>query len=164
MHVTGKFRKERDVPMQPDAKATLEEQLDDERRLWTQNPQRLREVLAEGCGRAKIPTLSPHALRHTFGTPAGADSGRTQGRGERGPDATARPAAAGVNAWAHASNVQDSRSHTTTILTYRNTVFRLNYVIVVRLHKNEQAKRPVRRGPPRPARDISGAGRTGRLC
>jgi integrase len=60
--------KERDVPMQPDAKAALEEQLDDEERLWTQNPQRRREVLAEGCARARIPMLSPHALRHTFGT------------------------------------------------------------------------------------------------
>jgi len=68
VHVTGKFRKERDVPMQPDARAALEEQLDEEGRLWTQNPQRLREVLAEGCARARIPTLSPHALRHTFGT------------------------------------------------------------------------------------------------
>lgn len=56
------------MPMQPDARAALEEQLDDEGRLWTQNPQRLREVLAEGCARARIPTLSPHALRHTFGT------------------------------------------------------------------------------------------------
>lgn len=54
--------------MQPDAKAALEEQLDEEGRLWTQNPQRLREVLAEGCARAGIPTLSPHVLRHTFGT------------------------------------------------------------------------------------------------
>jgi integrase len=46
----------------------LEEQLDEESRLWTQNPQRLREVLAEGCARAKIPTVTPHVLRHTFGT------------------------------------------------------------------------------------------------
>lgn len=30
VHVTGKFRKERDVPMQPDARAALEEQLDEE--------------------------------------------------------------------------------------------------------------------------------------
>ena len=33
--------------------------------MWKQNPQRLREVLAEG---AKIPMITPHALRHTFGT------------------------------------------------------------------------------------------------
>jgi integrase len=54
--------------MQPDARAALEEQLGEEGRLWTQNPQRIREVLAEGCVRARIPTLSPHELRHTFGT------------------------------------------------------------------------------------------------
>ena len=68
VHVIGKFRKERDVPMQPDARAALEEQLDEEGKLWTQNPQRLREVLAEGTTRAKMPPLTPHALRHTFGT------------------------------------------------------------------------------------------------
>ena len=43
MHVTDKFRKERDVPMQPDARSALEEQLKEESKLWTQNPQRLRE-------------------------------------------------------------------------------------------------------------------------
>jgi integrase len=68
VHVIGKFRKERDVPMQPDARAALEEQLEDERKLWKQNPQRLREVLAEGSTRAKIPSITPHVLRHTFGT------------------------------------------------------------------------------------------------
>lgn len=54
--------------MQPDARAALEEQLDAEDKLWTHNPQRLREVLAEGSARAKIPHLTPHVLRHTFGT------------------------------------------------------------------------------------------------
>jgi site-specific recombinase XerD len=39
-----------------------------ERRLRKQNPQRLREVLAEGAEHARIPTLSPHALRRTFTT------------------------------------------------------------------------------------------------
>jgi excisionase family DNA binding protein len=68
VHVIGKFRKERDVPMQPDARAALEEQLEEEGKLWTQNPQRLREVLAEGCTRARIPAIGPHVLRHTFGT------------------------------------------------------------------------------------------------
>jgi integrase len=48
VHVIGKFRKERDVPMQPDARAALEEQLQEDGKLWRQNPQRLREVLAEG--------------------------------------------------------------------------------------------------------------------
>jgi len=68
VHVIGKFRKERDVPMQPDARAALEEQLQEDGKLWRQNPQRLREVLAEGSARAKIPSLTPHVLRHTFGT------------------------------------------------------------------------------------------------
>jgi len=68
VHVLGKFRKERDIPMQPDAAAALKEQLEAERRLWTQNPQRLREVVAQGAARAHIPHLSPHTLRHTFGT------------------------------------------------------------------------------------------------
>jgi excisionase family DNA binding protein len=68
VHVIGKFRKERDVPMQPDASAALKEQLEEEDKLWKQNPQRLREVLAEGAVRAKIPAITPHALRHTFGT------------------------------------------------------------------------------------------------
>jgi integrase len=68
VHVIGKFRKERDVPMQPDARAALEEQLEVDGKLWKQNPQRLREVLAEGAARAKIPSLTPHVLRHTFGT------------------------------------------------------------------------------------------------
>lgn len=68
VHVIGKFRKERDVPMQPDASSALKEQLEAEDKLWKQNPQRLREVLAEGAERAKISTITPHALRHTFGT------------------------------------------------------------------------------------------------
>ncbi len=68
VHVIGKFRKERDVPMQPDALAALDEQLEADGKLWTQNPQRLREVLSEGAVRVKIPSITPHALRHTFGT------------------------------------------------------------------------------------------------
>src|SRR6266478_2574806 len=60
VHVIGKFRKERDVPMQPDANEALKEQLEEEGKLWKQNPQRLREVLAEGSARAKIPSLTPH--------------------------------------------------------------------------------------------------------
>ena len=54
--------------MQPDARAALEEQLEADGKLWTQNPQRLREVLAEGAVRANISSITPHALRHTFGT------------------------------------------------------------------------------------------------
>ena len=68
VHVLGKFAKERDVPMQPDAKAALKEQLDAEGKLWTQNQQRLREGLAEGAVRAYVMHLTPHTLRHTFGT------------------------------------------------------------------------------------------------
>src|SRR3989454_7341631 len=68
VHVIGKFRKERDIPMQPDAQAALVEQIETEGRLWKQNPQRLREVLAQGAERATIPRITPHALRHTFGT------------------------------------------------------------------------------------------------
>ncbi len=68
VHAIGRFRKERDVPIQPDARAALEEQLEEEDKHWKQNPQRLREVLAEGAVRAKIPTITPHALRHTFAT------------------------------------------------------------------------------------------------
>jgi integrase/recombinase XerD len=68
VHVLGKFSKERDVPMQPDAKAAIEEQLDAEGKLWTQNQQRLREVLAAGAVRAHVTHLTPHTLRHTFGT------------------------------------------------------------------------------------------------
>lgn len=68
VHVIGKFRKERDIPMQPDAQLALTEQLEAEERLWTQNPQRLREVLTQGAARAGIPRITPHALRHTFGT------------------------------------------------------------------------------------------------
>jgi integrase/recombinase XerC len=68
VHVIGKFRNERDVPMQPDARTALEEQLDEDGKLWTQNPQRLRDVMAKGSARAKIPSLTPHSLRHTFGT------------------------------------------------------------------------------------------------
>jgi len=68
VHVLGKFRKERDVPMQPDAHAALVEQLKEDGKLWRQNPQRLREVLADGSARAKVPHVTPHVLRHTFGT------------------------------------------------------------------------------------------------
>jgi integrase len=55
VYAVGTFAKERDVPMQPDAKAALKQQLDAEGKLRTQNQQRLREVLAEG---AKPPATS----------------------------------------------------------------------------------------------------------
>jgi len=70
VHVIGKFRKERDVPMQPDASAALKEQLEEEDKLWKQNPQRLREVLAEGAAAREDPAdhasrAAPHVL-HTM--------------------------------------------------------------------------------------------------
>jgi integrase len=69
--VTGKFGKSREVPIPAELVTVIEEQLQADGRLWTQNPQRLREVIAQACrarkGRAAIAHLSPHALRHTFG-------------------------------------------------------------------------------------------------
>jgi site-specific recombinase XerC len=70
VHVIGKFRKERDVPMQPDARAALEEQLEEDGKLWRQNPQRLREVVAEGSARAKMPAATSTSCRRSSGTPA----------------------------------------------------------------------------------------------
>jgi integrase len=73
--VTGKFRKVREVPLTAAATKLLKDQLKADKALWTQNPQRLREVLATAAKRAKLTdpetgdlmTLSPHDLRHTFG-------------------------------------------------------------------------------------------------
>jgi integrase len=88
LKVTGKFRKKRVVPLQLLIVSVIEEQLETEGCLWRQNPQRLREVLAEACrerpavmgrisrrgrmiaaraGRVKLELISPHTLRHTFG-------------------------------------------------------------------------------------------------
>jgi integrase len=55
------------VPLTLAARKVLDEQLAADGKLWTQNPQRLREVLAEGAERADIHHVSPHDLRHTFG-------------------------------------------------------------------------------------------------
>jgi integrase len=68
VHVLGKFKKARWIPMQPDALAALQEQLALEGKLWNQHPQRLREVIAKGAEQAGIPHLTPHTLRHTYGT------------------------------------------------------------------------------------------------
>lgn len=68
LRVFGKLGRERAIPMQPDAQAALREQIHAEGCLWKQNPQRLREVLAEGAQRAGIAHLTPHALRRTFAT------------------------------------------------------------------------------------------------
>lgn len=65
--VTGKFSKVRQVPLPAELVPLLQRQLDDEGRLWTQDPSRLREVLRKGAKRAGIDHLGPHTLRHTFG-------------------------------------------------------------------------------------------------
>lgn len=88
VRVTGKFGKVRDVPIPTALVPVIEAQLQADGQLWKQNPQRLREVLAEACAgrsavdartsrrgkivesrlaRPALPHLSPHALRHTFG-------------------------------------------------------------------------------------------------
>ena len=88
VRVTGKFGKTREVPLPSELVPVIEEQLKADGVLWRQNPQRLREVLAEACrerkavqrrvsrrgkviaatsARAALPHLSPHDLRHTYG-------------------------------------------------------------------------------------------------
>ena len=59
------------MPMQPDARAALEEQLQEEGKLWKQNPQRLRDVLAEGFGAGDDSSVADPAraalhLRHAL--------------------------------------------------------------------------------------------------
>lgn len=65
--VTGKFGKTREVPLPAELVPMLRSQLEADGTLWTQNPQRLREVLQTAAVKAKVPHLSPHDLRHTFG-------------------------------------------------------------------------------------------------
>lgn len=84
VRVTGKFGKTRDVPIPSALVPVIKKQLRADGELWTQNPQRLRAVLAKACrgvepsgdgtrvqwqrkAQAAIPHISPHALRHTFG-------------------------------------------------------------------------------------------------
>jgi len=77
VRVTGKFGKTREVPLPAALIPLIEQQLAADGHLWTQNPQRLREVLADACTqrtnkqggitRPALQHLSPHALRHTFG-------------------------------------------------------------------------------------------------
>jgi integrase len=67
VRVTGKFNKTRHVPLLDEVGPILRAQLEADGTLWRQNPQRLREVLANAARKAGIPHLSPHALRHTFG-------------------------------------------------------------------------------------------------
>lgn len=84
MRVTGKFGKTREVPVPEELVPVLKAQLKADKQLWTQNPQRLREVLAQACraveasptgtrpqwqrkAQTAIEHVSPHTLRHTFG-------------------------------------------------------------------------------------------------
>ena len=88
VRVTGKFGKTREVPLPTELVPVIEEQIKADGVLWRQNPQRLREVLADACrgrkaiqqrmsrrgsvvvgapARAALPHLSPHDLRHTYG-------------------------------------------------------------------------------------------------
>jgi hypothetical protein len=62
-HVVGTFRKERDVPMQPEARAALEEQLEEEGELWMQNEARLTCMLEiAGVNHAAERLTSPRLL------------------------------------------------------------------------------------------------------
>jgi integrase/recombinase XerD len=67
VHVVGKFGRPRAVPLTLVAQKAIDDQLAADGRLWQQNPQRLREVLATAAKRAGTHHLSPHDLRHTFG-------------------------------------------------------------------------------------------------
>ena len=68
IHVVGKFGKVRDIPLAPEIVDVLREQVSAEGRLWHQNPQRLREVLARAARRAEVALIGPHVCRHTFAT------------------------------------------------------------------------------------------------
>lgn len=84
LRVTGKFGKTREIPIPSELVSVIKQQLKRDKGLWTQNPQRLRAVLAKACrhvapsppgtlpqyrrkAQSAIPHISPHALRHTFG-------------------------------------------------------------------------------------------------
>ena len=67
VHVTGKFNKERDVPLTRVASQLLAEQLQADGALWTSTQQNMRGMLDRACAHAGIGRISPHDLRHTFG-------------------------------------------------------------------------------------------------
>jgi integrase/recombinase XerD len=64
----AKGGKARVVPIAPSVQEAIDAQLKAEGKLWQQNQQRFREVLTEGCLRAGVIHVFPHALRHTFAT------------------------------------------------------------------------------------------------
>jgi len=55
------------VPLTKKARKALDQQTKEDGKLWDQDQSRFREVLAAACKRAKVPHISPHDLRHTFG-------------------------------------------------------------------------------------------------
>ena len=63
VHVVGKFGKERDIPLAPEVVKVLRDQVSAEGRLWHQNPQRLREVLARAAKRAGGAAHRPACLQ-----------------------------------------------------------------------------------------------------
>lgn len=74
--IDSKWGKSREIPMRPEVAAALTAQRcsrDCEHgagceHYWTQDPSSLRQCLAEACLRARIPHLTVHDLRRTFGT------------------------------------------------------------------------------------------------
>jgi integrase len=65
VHVIGKFRKERDVPMQPDARAALEEQLEEDGKLalWRRRaPRRCQRTAVVGIKSAWMRALRPKSV------------------------------------------------------------------------------------------------------
>jgi integrase len=67
VRVTRKGRKVQDVPFTEELVPLLRKQLDEDGKLWNQDPTRLRAVLKIAAKKAHVPHVSPHTLRHTFG-------------------------------------------------------------------------------------------------
>jgi integrase len=63
----GEVLEEREVPLAKKARKAFDEQNRADGKLWDQDQSRFREVVASACERAKVPHISPHDLRHTFG-------------------------------------------------------------------------------------------------
>jgi integrase len=67
MHVVGKGRKPRVVPLSEPVVAALDEQLKADKRLWPQTAAHHRDMLKRAAIRAGIDHVSPHTMRHTMG-------------------------------------------------------------------------------------------------